>query len=186
MIGRHEVGDSRLGMDHDWRQITGQHGPLVWKVIFRILRSRSETLDCYQDVMLEAFKQSTGKSIDNWSGYLRWLAVRRGLDRLRSRKRNPTITHADIDLFEDRNHDSNTMTGCPDSLALEELKERLRIELSKLPAKQAEAFWMKYVEQLSYAEIAKHMGIESSAVGVLIHRARPRVQKSLSDLQPNT
>ena len=40
--------------------------------------------------MPEAFEQATGKTIDNWRGYLRWLAVHRRLDRIRSNKRVPT------------------------------------------------------------------------------------------------
>jgi RNA polymerase sigma-70 factor (ECF subfamily) len=166
-------------MTHDWWQITEQFGPLVWKAIFRILRSHSESLDCYQDVMLEAFEHASDQSIENWPGYLRWLAVRRGLDRLRARKRSRVVVgSAEVGQVASRSDEK-------DSIELSELKDRLRSELTKLPSQQAEVFWLRFVEQMSYVEIARHMQIETSTVGVLIHRAKPRVQKALSDLQPN-
>ncbi|QEG24996.1 RNA polymerase sigma factor [Mariniblastus fucicola] len=169
-------------MSHDWSEITKSHGPLVWTAVYRILRSHSESLDCYQDVMLEAFEQSKTRHVDNWPGYLRWLAVRRGLDRLRARTRSKALVSEtpDIDLVS-RVDQSNAA-----SLELEELKARLRSELGSLPALQAEAFWLRFVEQMSYLEIAQQMDLEQSAVGVLIHRAKPRVRKALSDLQPQT
>ena len=52
-------------MSYDWREITKQHGPLVWNAVYRILPSHSESLDCYQDVMLEAFEQSAINEIKN-------------------------------------------------------------------------------------------------------------------------
>lgn len=166
-------------MAHDWLQITQEHGPLVWGAIFRILRSHSESLDCYQDVMLEAFERSNGEAINNWAGYLRWLAVRRGLDRLRARKRSLVINGCEeINEAPARPNE----TGAFD---LTELKNRLRLELMKLPTSQAEAFWLRFVEQMSYAEIAEQMNVEANTVGVLIHRAKPRVRKAMSDLQPN-
>ena len=168
-------------MSLDWREITTQHGPLVWNAVYRILRSHSESLDCYQDVMLEAFEQSAVKEVENWPGYLRWLAVRRGLDRLRARNRSRQLVGEapDIDCVSvDRHSDG-------DLLEMEELKDRLRSELSTLPSQQAEAFWLRFVEQMSYQEIAQQMDIDTNRVGVLIHRAKPRVRNALSDLQPN-
>ena len=165
-------------MSHDWREIAKEHGPMVWRSVFRILRSHAESLDCCQDVMLEAFEKTGGKKIDNWAGYLRWLAVHRALDCLRSRQRRQQVLHArpDMERVHGNVNDSE--------LEIEELKDRLRSELAALPDSQAEAFWLRFVEEMSYSEIAEQMGLETSAVGVLIHRARPRVRQALSDLQP--
>ncbi len=168
-------------MSQDWSEITKQHGPKVWIAVFRILRSHSESLDCYQDVMLEAFEQSNRNKIANWPGYLRWLAVRRGLDRLRAKNRSRLLISETADI--DRVSSMAESNGI--AIQMEELKDRLRSELARLPTQQAEAFWLRFVEQMSYLEIAQQMGLDANAVGVLIHRAKPRVRNALSDLQPN-
>ena len=168
-------------MPHDWQQISENHGPLVWSAIYRILQSHSESLDCFQDVMLEAFQKSKTEAIENWAGYLKWMAVRRAIDRLRKNKRNRR--------FVDPNQDIETVasnSNSPDtSFQMEELLQRLRIELAQMPNRQAEAFWLRFVEQMSYSEIAQQMGIESNSVGVLIHRGRAQMRDALADLQPN-
>ena len=166
-------------MSVDWRQISEEHGPSVWRTVYKILQSYPESLDCYQNVLLEAFQHSGNRTIDNWPAYLRWLAVRRAIDHLRRIRRNANL----IDHGQDVGDVSLIDRQPGSSLELQELVDRLRVELTALPAAQAEAFWLRFVEQMSYAEIAEQMGIESNAVGVLIHRARTHVRSALSDLQ---
>ena len=165
----------------DWERISTEYGPLAWRAIFRILRNHTESLDCYQEVMLQAFEATQKQTIRNWPGFLRWLAVRRGLDRLRqlTRSRN------NLDSSQDVGAICSNSPAIESGLEMEELKDRLRRELAALPDQQAEAFWMRFIEEMSYAEIASQMGIDSNFVGVLIHRARHRVRSALSDLQPS-
>lgn len=167
-----------MGMSHDWRKIAKEHGPMVWRAVFRVLRSHAESLDCWQDVMLEAFEKTEGRQIDNWPGYLRWLAVHRALDRFRSGQRRRQIVHTQPDM------EHVYGATIESELEIDELKDRLRSELAALPESQAEAFWLRFIEEMSYSEIAEQMGLDTNAVGVLIHRARPRVREALSDLQP--
>ena len=167
-------------MPHDWQHTSERFGPLVWKTLFRILRTHAESADCYQDVMLEAFERSQHTTIENWGGFLRWIAVRRGIDRLRQRKRqNDRIdSRTDIELVA-------TDAGENDApLGIQELKDRLRHELAAVSKDQATAFWLRCVEELSYAEIAQQMSLNENAVGVLIHRARAHIRDALHDLCP--
>ena len=166
-------------MAFDWKQIDKVHGPTVWRVVYRILQSHPESLDCYQNVMLEAFQQSKKKAIRNWPGYLKWLAVRRSIDRIRERQRNRDR----IDMSKCIESVAISSSSISSSLEMEELQARLKTELTSLPDLQAEAFWLRFIEQMSYAEIAEQMNMESQAVGVLIHRARVHVRNALADLQ---
>jgi RNA polymerase sigma-70 factor (ECF subfamily) len=62
--------------------------------------------------------------------------------------------------------------------------DSLRAGLAGLPEKQAVAFWLRSVEDLSYAEIAAELEIDSNQVGVLIHRARASLKRRFADDQP--
>ncbi len=53
-----------------------------------------------------------------------------------------------------------------------DLTDALRAALAELPPSQATVFWLRNVEELSYAEIADQMGFSINKVGVLLHRAR--------------
>ncbi len=71
---------------HDWPEIREQHGPLVWRTVYRILRDHAEALDCLQDVFAEVIARPPPETILSWPAFLRWLAVRRALDRFRRRR----------------------------------------------------------------------------------------------------
>ena len=60
-----------------------------------------------------------------------------------------------------------------------ELAERLRAALAQLPPEQANVFCLSCLDQLSYREIGGRLGLTTSAVGVLLHRARGRLRELL-------
>jgi RNA polymerase sigma factor (sigma-70 family) len=164
---------------HDWHEIRQRYGPLVWSTVYRIVKRHDQALDCYQDVFLEAIERSRERPVQNWPALLRWLAVRRALDRLRKERR--AIAH--IDSFDEGALHSGGLEPSSDA-EFGELVDRVRLEMARLPDRQAEAFWLRCVEEISYAEIAKQMEMDVSAVGVLIHRARNRLRDLLTDLNP--
>ena len=165
---------------HDWPQIHERHGPLVWKTVYRILRDHTEALDCFQEVFAEVLERSSSRSVRAWPAFLRWLAVRRALDRLRKRRADAKHVALDGDVAS-----LPAASPGPDAQAQwNELLERIRDELVSLPGKQAEAFWLHCVEEMSQVEIGQHLGVNANAVGVLVHRARQRLRQSLAGLNP--
>jgi RNA polymerase sigma factor (sigma-70 family) len=59
-----------------------------------------------------------------------------------------------------------------------ELTDGLRKSLSKLPLQEAQAFCLRYLNDMSYRDIANELGIKANAVGVLLHRARAKLRES--------
>ena len=60
-----------------------------------------------------------------------------------------------------------------DEAEASELADQLRAPcLALLPPRQAEIFVMRFVEQLSYDEIAERTGSNRNAVGAMLNRAR--------------
>ena len=163
---------------HDWPQIHERYGPLVWKTVYRILRDHAEALDCFQEVFAEVLERSPSRRVRDWPAFLRWLAVRRALDRLRKRRADARQVAFECDVAT-----LPADSPGPDALAeWNELLERVRDELVRLPRQQAEAFWLRCIEEMSQAEIGQHLGVSTNAVGVLVHRARQRLRQSLAEL----
>jgi RNA polymerase sigma-70 factor (ECF subfamily) len=160
----------------DWNEICRVHGPSVWATVYRILDNHADALDCYQEVFLEAFQQIDCQSVENWPALLKWLGTRRAIDALRRRKRDKILRPVSFAALEP----SSTHVDSADLMRLE-LMDRLKSELANLPNRQGEAFWLRSIEQLTYAEIARQMGTDTNEVGVLIHRARHYLQIALSE-----
>ena len=60
----------------------------------------------------------------------------------------------------------------------QELIARLRESLTQLPPQEAQAFCLRYLNDMSYRQIAKALGIKINAAGVLLHRARAKLRES--------
>lgn len=150
---------------------------MVWGTVYRVLGDYSEALDCYQDVFCEAIERAGQQEDQDWPAYLRWLATRRAIDRLRSRKRSQQriAKAADVSAVQADG------PGPVEQAEFNELVGRVRHELTKLPDRQAEAFWLRCVEEMSYAEIGRQMELDTNSVGVLIHRARSRLRDVLAE-----
>ena len=63
----------------------------------------------------------------------------------------------------------------------EELRNQLEACIDKLPEKYAMVFRMKTVQEFETEEICKELGITSSNLWVMIHRARTQLRKCMED-----
>lgn len=164
----------------DWRRIREDHGPLVWSTVYRILGNFADASDCFQDVFAELLESPRRQNVRNWGGYLRWLAVRRSLDRLRKRRADARRFASEIDF----SNEATTSAGPAAEAEQNELIDRVRSAAARLPGNQGVVFWMVCVEQMSYAEVGEQLGIAPGHVGVLVHRARKTLREALADLNP--
>jgi RNA polymerase sigma-70 factor (ECF subfamily) len=166
---------------HDWDELCRVHGPMVWSTVYRVLNDHADALDCYQEVFLYAYRSTEGREIDDWHSLLKWLSVRRAIDGVRRRKRRHALGHSNddaLDVVAGRDHAAEV-------IQLDELMDHLTVELAALPDRQAAAFWLHCVEQLSYADIARQMETDTNEIGVLIHRARQSLRTAFSAFDPN-
>jgi RNA polymerase sigma-70 factor, ECF subfamily len=166
----------------NWTQVHEQYGPLVWTTVYRILGHHSDAQDCCQDVIVEAAGSVT-QEIRDWPAFMRWLAVRRALDRLRKRRAESARFNSQNSQVGAANIATTELQ--PDSQAMwSELIERLKEELILLPDRQDEVFWLRNVDGLTYEEIAAATGLDANHVGVLLHRARQKLRQRLAELDP--
>jgi RNA polymerase sigma-70 factor, ECF subfamily len=162
-------------MTDDWPEIVNRHAALVVGSVRRIVGNDHDAEDVVQDVFFEAYQASRKMEIRNWAGFLRRLATRRAIDRLRNRVarsiRVPTTETAEVADPSPRPY-QNAVAG--------ELAERLQSAIAILPRGQAEVFSMRCFEEMTYEQIADALGISSNAVGLALHKARTRLEELLA------
>jgi RNA polymerase sigma-70 factor (ECF subfamily) len=151
----------------NWESIVREHGPMAFDTAWRLLGNAADAEDVVQDALLDAFRLHSQQSIVNWGGLLRQLAARRAIDRLRTR---PGVQ---LFLEEPVAADSDG----PEAAAREvELAERLRSAISTLPDRESEVFSLRYLGEMTSAEIAQALGITAGAVAVALHKARTKLK----------
>jgi RNA polymerase sigma-70 factor (ECF subfamily) len=155
----------------DWDRIVREHGPTVFATAWRILGHSADTEDVVQEVFLQAHQMAQGEVVRCWEALLRRLAACRALDRLRKRRRHLSLDEAPI-------HDGPSAD--PEAVAQErELASRLRDALTRLPAREASVFCLRFFDDLPYEQIARALGITEGAAATALHKARTRLEAIL-------
>lgn len=155
----------------NWPSILTEHGPAVWRTVYRLLGCHADALDCYQETFLDAWRFVQGEPVADWSSFLTTLATRRAVDRLRRRCRDRARV-VPLDGLQEPGGEAE----CPvQHASANELMDRVREGLAELPEKQAQVFWLRCVEGLSHQQISERLSVPTGEVRVLLHRARARL-----------
>ncbi len=155
----------------DWQRIIEKHGPAVWQTAYRLLGDRTDAADCFQETFICALELSRRQRIRSFSALLRRLATTRAIDQLRRRFRRSHCEAVSTAV-------PSTNPGPAQMAQQQELVARLRELLTQLQPQETQVFCMRYLNDMSYRQIAKALGIKINAAGVLLHRARAKLRQS--------
>jgi RNA polymerase sigma factor (sigma-70 family) len=161
----------------DWDGIIDEHGPLVWRTVFRILGHHPDAEDCFQATFLAAWTLDGRETIKNWPAALHRLATSRALECLRAKIRGRRVSGQ---LFEEAHRAVSENPA--DAVAEAELAARLMAGIGELPPLQAEIVSLVCIDGLSNLEVAQLVALTPSRVGVELHRARQRLKRYLGAL----
>jgi RNA polymerase sigma-70 factor (ECF subfamily) len=145
---------------------------------YRITGNMADAEDVAQGVFLRLRSQDEAV-LRNEASYLYRAAINGALD-LRRRQR---IAGADpLEAAEELQ--SSRPADSPDTnSSRRETQHLLRQAISELPARAAEMFTLRYLEELGNREIARMMGTSQAVVAVTLHNARSRLKKRLQELE---
>jgi RNA polymerase sigma-70 factor, ECF subfamily len=161
----------------DWSELVTKYGPLVWKTVSRLVSHEADAADCFQETFVAAWNAAGREAIEHWPGFLKSVATTTALKRLRERYRQPKGELLDVA--------ANGQGIISDEKAeATELAAHLLQALAELEPRQAEVFCLICLEDTSYAEAARHLGVTESNVGVILSRARQRLRERLKEFAP--
>jgi RNA polymerase sigma-70 factor (ECF subfamily) len=162
----------------DWNTIIDRHGRIVWQTAYRLLGNDADAWDCYQNAFLDAVRVDAREIVRDWPTLLRLLATRGALALLRKRYRGAKVEPgASVEELMSR------APGPLQEAEATELADRIRAALVTLPEQQAEVVCLRWLDELTYQEIGEQLGLAPGTVGVLLHRARKRLQRQLDPRQ---
>ena len=152
-----------------------KYARILYNYGFKIARDRQLTEDCLQDLFLTILetRQRLGHT-DSIKFYL-MRALRRDIVRKLSAEQRFS---SDADTFEFALEFYYEPTWLDRQISSEQSTLLLQ-ELNSLPARQKEALFLKYFDDLSYEEIAGVMGIEQTSVYKIVYKAIASLQKRM-------
>jgi RNA polymerase sigma-70 factor (ECF subfamily) len=154
----------------EFETVFENHWSRVYNVIFRLVGDPDEA----QDLALETFwqyYQSNPASRENLSGWLYRVAVNKGLNALRARKRR---SHYEREAGS-REIDEQQSSEPEQETILSEEREVVREVLDQMNPRSAKLLVLRY-SGLAYAELADALHVNPASVGKMLARAQDEFQ----------
>jgi RNA polymerase sigma factor (sigma-70 family) len=158
----------------------GRYGAELRRHLVRMLRSEDDAEDALQQVWIAALR--TPPDADAGSNVRAWLyrvATNAALDRIAADRRRRTAL--------DGRGDWAAPEGAlaPDAFVArvsERGRARIREQVARLPRKQREAVWWRWVEGLDYATIAARLACSEESARANVYQGMKRLRRELADL----
>lgn len=150
-----------------------------YRRVFELCRYLLNSYDAAQDATHEVFirgyvKRSTHDASRPVSNWLLGIARNYCIDLLRRRAMDKRLFHPEAsDSFELPSSQPNPLV----QLLSDEAGKEVRKALKTLPDKYRVPLVLAYYSQLSYAEIAATLGVDSNAVATLLFRGKRRLRE---------
>lgn len=152
----------------------------VFNVALRIVGDRDEASDILQDVFILLFRKiHRFRARARFASWVYRIAVNVSLDHLRRRKRNPKPTGASLLL--DGPAEVLDLTAPERSMALRDLSEHVQAALATLSSRLRVVLVLRYLEGLSYADIAEILGCSLGTVKSRLNRAHTAMRRALAE-----
>lgn len=157
------------------------------------VRDEDAALDIVQDAMIRLSQSYADRPSSEWPMLFQRILSNATLDWFRRQKvRNAVFLNigdleasvdgddsGDFDLLESLNAEVAATEGADDAASRTEMLAQIEDEIAKLPARQREAFLLRYWEELDVAETAAAMGCSEGSVKTHCSRAVQALSKAL-------
>jgi RNA polymerase sigma-70 factor (ECF subfamily) len=153
----------------------------IYNFAFRLLGNQDDAEDAVQQTFVQAFESLPGvKAQTPLRPWLFQVARNKCIDLIRKRR---TVPLSSIQREDDEPVDIDPPDARPRPEELyerAELQEILQNAIADLPLRTREVVVMRYVAELTFAEIAAAMGIPENTAKTLFQRAKPLLRASIS------
>ncbi len=190
LINYHQASDTQiwddflLGSKNAYSFMYEKYARVLYNYGYKIAQDRQLTEDCLQDLFLTILETRERLSHTDSIKFYLMRALRRDIVRKLTGKHRQAGTGAagyrplddhDVDFSVEFHYEPTWL----DSQISRERSETILRELNQLPARQKEALFLKFFDNLSYEEIAGIMGIETTSAYKVIYKAIAALQKRM-------
>ena len=161
----------------DWSE---RYGGELERHVAAMLGNAEEARDVVQELWVTALRAppEAGDAV-NVRAWLYRGATRRALDRISMRRRRSKLLAA-------RSGEVEPSAPPAADAALNRLSEaaaaRVRKGVAELPRRQREAVWLRWIEEVDYATIARRMGISREAARANVYQGMKKLRRDLAEV----
>jgi RNA polymerase sigma factor (sigma-70 family) len=171
----------QTGSQQPFEEIARRYAGMVYNVALRVTRDGHDAEDATQATFLTlAVHAKTAGKIRFVGPWLKKVSHRLALDIRRSKKRRTAREQRHAEGNGHANGDGNGYElPASNNMQVDELRHILREEIDKLPSKYRLPLILYYFGGLSPDEMSKELQVNTSTLGVRLHRGRKMLAESL-------
>ena len=165
------------GNVNDFEKLVTAYEKNVYSLALRMVGDPEDAADMTQETFIKAYRSlSSFRGDSKFSSWLYRIASNVCLDFLRSRSRHPQVSLSTTDEDDRTTFELPDMSRNPEEQLMKKLSmEAVRRGLEQLPEQQRQILVLRELGGLSYAELARILGLEEGTVKSRIFRARKRL-----------
>ena len=165
------------GNVNDFEKLVTAYEKNVYSLALRMVGDPEDAADMTQETFIKAYRSlSSFRGDSKFSSWLYRIASNVCLDFLRSRSRHPQVSLNSSDEDGRTAFELPDMSRNPEEQLMKKLSmEAVRRGLEQLPEQQRQILVLRELGGLSYAELARILGLEEGTVKSRIFRARKRL-----------
>lgn len=168
--------DFLLGNKEAYSFMYEKYARVLYNYGYKIAQNRQLTEDCLQDLFLTILETRERLSHTDSIKFYLMRSLRRDIVRkLNGAAKHRSSNDHDVEFKVEFHYEPTWL----DSQISRERSETILHELNQLPARQKEALFLKFFDNLSYEEIAGIMGIETTSAYKVIYKAIAALQKRM-------
>ena len=159
-------------------QLVRRYGNAVLGYLVRMTTDREQAEDLFQETFRRVHEKAHTFEGNSFKSWLFTIATRVAIDHLRKRKKQPVLSlNQPIDCPDGHCEEIGSVTASDsssdpsDEVIKAEQKQKVRLAIAELPAKQRATLILAYYQQLSYSQVAKTMGCSTGTVKMQMSRA---------------
>lgn len=174
------IENIRDGDRNRYQDLVDEYASMVFSIVTRFADREEEKKELAQQIFVKAYERlESFKYNSKFSSWLYTLARNHCLDYAKNvRRDNKEFSEMDDRVLEQEMSNQN---GSLDDIENREWKELLEQALGTIKPLYAEAFLMKYRENMSYKAMAKRLDASESALKVRVHRARKKLKEYIEE-----
>lgn len=149
----------------------------LYRFAVSILKNNHDAEDVVQEIFLKLWNMRNElETINNLAAFAYKMTRNLCLDRLKMKRPQ---SFEDQPGLADRLEREDRLSDPEKKMTIKETVDKVKLIMKKLPELQRTIMQLRDIEELTYEEIAKIMGMEINTVRVNLSRARKSVRESL-------
>ena len=178
LVARVQAGESSA-----FEELYERYKTKVYNTAYRVTGNAADAADVTQEVFLNIFRKiGLFEFRSSFSTWVYRMSVNASIDRYRKVTRHPTVSTDDETFQETRAFKAmadEKAAGADEESAKKEFDVQIQEVMSLLPSKLRTAVVLRYVQDLSYEQVAQVLGCSQGTVKSRLNRAHAKLKKLL-------